>query len=296
MRPEILPSFAGRSALTWFGFGKAGRMMAGLLLLSGLPALPAADAAPAAPDGNALVRKMVAVYQKANTLKADFEARIVQLGGSEYLQSGHLEFKRPLYISLYTTDPLAGSFQAITDPRTITVYGGQTNRYTKRNAPPTLREMLDSLEKSSADVLEGQRSTQLFSPLSFMTASGMPREAQSFTYSGIEAIKGRKTYRVKGKMNENFLKTILGSSKVMPVQRDVTLWIDAQTSLILRTSSTLSWRVPLPVRPGEKQKYGAGGIAFTETYSGQTINTPIADTVFHFVPPQGAEQRFQEGR
>ena len=69
--------------------------------------------------------------------------------------------------------------------------------------PSASAPLITGIEKTSEEVL-GTRSTQIFSPLSFMLAKDMPREAQNFTYLRQESIAGRKTYCITGKMNCGF--------------------------------------------------------------------------------------------
>ena len=199
-------------------------------------------------------------------------------------------------VELYTTDPLAGTFQAFADGRTISVYSGKENVYTRRNAPyGGLAPTIEAIERVSGEVL-GVRSTQLFSPLSFIVAKEMPREAQSYTFEKEETVMGKKVYKVHGKMNVDFMKTILGSNKVIPVQRDIVLWIDARTNQLVRSASTMSWKIPQAALPNQKPRYTVGGLSYIETYNRLSFNTVIEDKTFHFDPPLGAKQLFQERR
>ena len=260
-----------------------------------LPTVTAAGGAPTGPDGNALVRKMLAVYKKANSLQVDFEAQILRLRGSEYIQSGMMRYKRPDRVELYTTDPLTGSFHAWADGRAIAVYSGKTNSYTKRTAPAGLGPTISGIERTSEEVL-GVRSTQIFSPLSFILAKDMPREAQTFAYLKQEVVAGRKTYCVTAKMSLDFIRELLQSRNVIPLQRDVKLWIDIKNSQLVRSSSTLVWKIPVAGSDPNKPTYTGDGISFQETYTNLVFDGPIKDDVFRFTPPQGARQLFQERR
>lgn len=272
----------------------AGAALGAALVLT--PALTAAGAPPKGPDANALARKMLAVYKKANSVQADYEAQILQARGSEYIQSGTIRYKTPDRVELYTTDPLTGSFHAWADGRSITVYSGKTNVYTKRTAPPGLGPTISGIERTSAEVL-GTRSVQIFSPLSFILAKEMPREAQNFTYLRQETIIGHKTYCITGKMNESFVREVMVEiHSAIPIQRDVKLWIDVHTSQLVRSACTITWKVPAAGGDRNKPTYTVDGIQFQETYNSVILNAPIKDDIFHFTPPQGARQLFQQSR
>ena len=277
---------AKRTGLRWLGAA----IGAALTLL---PSVVAAGGGPAGPDANALVRKMLATYKKANSVQAEFEAQILRLRGSEYIQSGSMRFKKPDRIELYTTDPLTGTFHAWADGRTIAVYSGKTNSYTKRTAPNGLGPTIEGIEKVSEDVL-GVRSTQILSPLSFILAKDMPREAQNFTYLRQETILGRKTYCVSAKMSEDFLHKMLQSRSIILVQRDIKLWIDAQNNQLVRSASTIGWKSLAQSNTASKPVYNSDGIAFQETYRNTVFEGAIKDDVFRFTPPQGARQLYQE--
>ncbi len=259
-----------------------------------LPSLTAAGG-PTGPNGNTLAHKMVAVYQQATSVQADFEAEILRPGGTEYVQSGTMRYKRPDRVELYTTDPLTGSFHAWADGRGITVYSGKTNSYTKRNAPSGLAATVAGIEKVSEDVL-GVRSTQIFSPLSFILTKDMPREAGNFYYLKQDTVAGHKTYCIAAKLNEAFVKDMLQSRSMILVQRDVKLWIDIRTSQLVRSACTIAWKYQIPGANGKKPTYSGNGISFQETYRKVIFDAPIKDDTFRFVPPQGARQLFQERR
>lgn len=290
---ELALKSARCGSVKWATSRLAGVTLGAALVLT--PALTAAGAPPKGPDANALARKMLAVYKKANSVQADFEAHILQARGSEYIQSGTIRYKTPDRVELYTTDPITGSFHAWADGRSITVYSGKTNVYTKRTAPPGLGPTISGIEKTSEEVL-GMRSTQVFSPLSFILAKGMPREAQNFTYLRQDTIQGRKTYCITGKMNVDFLREMLQSRSIIPLQRDVKLWVDAYNNQLVRSACTITWKSPVAGGDRNKPAYTVDGIQFQETYSNVILNASIRDDAFHFTPPQGARQLFQQGR
>ena len=89
---------------------------------------------------------------------------------------------------------------------------------------------------------------------------------------------------------------MLQNQKVTPVQRDVKLWIDVHTSQLVRSACTITWKFPTPGSAKNKPTYSGGGIQFQETYNSVIFDAPIKDDVFHFTPPQGARQLFQQNR
>src|SRR5581483_6273114 len=161
------------------------------LLLCGLAAVEAPSSragAPAAPDANALVRKMVATYQRASTIQETSEARVERIGAGQYVQTNTLKYKKPNKLMLQSQDPVAGTISVYAKGDTVTLYSGKQNIYAIRTAPPTLAKTVDLISRTTGELM-GASLTQVLNPVSFLLAKGMPVETQSFRYASMQTIE-----------------------------------------------------------------------------------------------------------
>lgn len=245
-----------------------------------------------AQDANALVRRMIAVYRNAQTIQENAEAKVLAPGGGMYIQTSSIKWKRPNLAYLFSQDPQQGTLQVFTDGKLITLYSQKQNIYTRRNAPPDLKGTLDVADKAAQDAFRIPIS-QVLNPISFLLSTGMPREAKSFRFAGETNLNGKRTFKVVGQAEPAWLQSIVPQLKIVPVKRDVMLWIDAQSSLLLKAMGTFTWKVtavngtPLP-------KTTMAGFMFEESHRGTLLNAPISEEDFRFKAPKGARQLFQE--
>jgi outer membrane lipoprotein-sorting protein len=265
-----------------------------LLCVLMLMPLPCCPAAPPSPDANALVRKMVAAYQAATTIQETSEAKMVEPGKGEYIQSNTLKYKRPAMLALETVDPDLGTLATYVNGSTITIFSGKQNVYTKRTASPNLARNLTVIGAASTELVH-VTPTQMLNPISFLLAKGgMPEEAQAFRYVGVKMVEGRKTYMLIAQASTVWLKQIMPFAK--PERRDINLYIDVQTNLLAKAAIAVTYQATLPAVSGEPSKIVRGGFAFEETHRGTILNAPIVDATFSFRPPKGATEIFQEHR
>ncbi|MCS6775460.1 MAG: DUF2092 domain-containing protein [Chloroherpetonaceae bacterium] len=252
------------------------------------PALPAGSAL----DANALVRRMVAAYRKAQTIQENTEARMVMPDGSSFIQSGAIKWRRPNQVYIYSQDPQQGTMHVYSDGRLITVYSQRQNIFTNRNAMPDLQGTMRVVTKAAQDAF-GVQFNQVLSPISFLLSDGMPREARSFRFAGEASVNGRRAYKVVGQADTAWMRNMVPDATIVPVKRNVALWIDAQTSLLLKASGDFAWKVTAADGMRLEQPV-TGGVFFEETHFNTRLNAPIEETAFRFRAPRGAKQLFQE--
>jgi hypothetical protein len=115
------------------------RKVRGLVLpvAAALFALPAAGGQKAGQDANALVRKMIATYQAANTISGSSEAKML-ISGAQYIQRTTWKYRKPNKLFMSSVDPVAGTFTLWLNDSIIVIYSGRQNIYTKRTTQPTL--------------------------------------------------------------------------------------------------------------------------------------------------------------
>lgn len=283
-----------------YGIGGVIWRGAACLLLFGLTVAEAPTSragAPVAPDANALVRKMVATYQRASTIQETSEARIEKIGEGQYVQTNTLKYKKPNKLMLQSQDPVAGTITAYAKGDTVTLYSGKQNIFTLRTAPPTFAKTVALISKASGDLM-GTSLTQVLNPISFLLAKGMPVEAQSFRYANMQTIEGHKTYVILAKASESWMRKQVPSREFVPDKRDIVLNIDTKTNLLVRAMAILTWRRAVRAAGSKQARYQMIGARFTEIHRGTVLNGTIADSVFDFNAsrPKGATEVYQEHR
>ncbi len=244
-------------------------------------------------DANVLVRKMIAMYQGTQTLEEATEARVKEYGKSDYVQSTTLRFKRPNLIYLSSEDPAIGTYQGFCNGKTITVYSGTQNTYTKRNSPTDLRQTLGKFS-AAGEYLMGVSIVQMLSSIDFIAAKTMPDECKNFQFIRNEILDGNRVTVVTGQANSGWLATMGAPKETVYARREVTLWIDTSRFLLRKASCDLQWRVNVGPTEKKSAQIVLEGIKFVETHRSTRVNTPLRDEDFFFIAPKGAVERFQE--
>ncbi len=259
----------------------------------GLCLLPNFALAGSTPDANALVRKMIATYQAAKTIQESSEVNMTIPGAGLYFQTNAIKYKQPYFLALESTDPNTGTVAIYDNGSTVTVYSGKQNVYTKRTAPKNYAQTVALAEKVTIEL--GVPSGQVVNPVSFLSAKGMPVEAASFRYLGTASVEGHPTYKVIGQGTTAFMQKVAPTKNLTPEKRDIILYIDKRTNLLIRSELTLTWSAPT-YQKGKPAGKLMTGYHYEETHRGITLNAPIADKEFVFNPPKGAKEIFQEAR
>jgi hypothetical protein len=246
----------------------------------------------AGPEADALVRKMVAAYQKADSIQETTEATVIVPGSGTYVQSSNMKWKRPNQAYLYTQDPHQGTVSVHTDGRTITIYSAKQNVFTRRNAPTDLRGTIEAINKAATDAFNVQMN-QVLNPISFLLTKQMPREAKAFRYGGLANVNGRRAHKVIGQADPNWIRGMAPAMNIVPQKREVTLWIDTETNLLLKAAGAFTWKVT-SANGTKLPKPVPGGILFEEVHRNTLLNVAMREEDFRFFPPKGAKQLFQE--
>jgi outer membrane lipoprotein-sorting protein len=247
-----------------------------------------------APDANALVRKMVTTYQKANSIQETTEATVQMPGSGSYVQISNMKWRRPNHTYLYTQDPQQGTVSVYTDGKLITIYSAKQNIYTRRNAPTDLRGTMDVITKASSDAFNVQMN-QILNPISFLLTKDMPREAKGFRYLGETTLNGRRAHKVVGQADLNWIRAMAPERTIVPGKRELTLWIDVQTNLLLKSAGAFTWKVTA-TNGNKLPRPVPDGILFEETHRNTLLNVAMRDEDFRFSPPKGAKILYQENR
>ena len=247
----------------------------------------------ASPDANALVRRMIATYQSAQTFEETSEAKIKASDNPEYIQQTTLRFKRPNLLYLASEDPNIGTYHGYCSGKVITLYTGALNTYTKRNSPAGLRPTLSKLATTGAELM-GIPIVQMLSPVGFMIARDTPDECKNFQFVRTETLEGSKVVVVTGPADAAFLHTLKAPPQTVFDKKQVTLWIDAERNLLRKASFNLQYRIVVSASGNKFTTPVNGGMKFEEVHRNIHLNTPFRDEDFFFVPPKGSAERFQD--
>ena len=238
-------------------------------------------------DANSLVRQMVAAYKDATTIQESSAATFTPSSGPPLSQSYFLKYASLNGLSVTVQDPINGSFGAYCDGVTLTVYSAAKSSFVRRSAPPDLAGVVKAISGLSHE-LTGTAFDQTLNPISFVLAPGMPREGSNFKRTGIQTVMGRKTYVVSGTADDAYLRTVLPDSATHGAridQKELTLYIDAQTHLLLQARARIHWTSVSRNSAGKGRGFG---FTFMERHIGTKINAPLQRTALAFLQPPGA--------
>jgi outer membrane lipoprotein-sorting protein len=302
--PEPSHTLPGRPAAAWACPPGSAALRQPRLSIIAFPCLllglllsvprPHAGATPIPQDANALVRKMVATYQAAKTFQENSEVKMTVIGSGEYYQTNSIKYKRPDLLALVSSDPKMGTVSAYANGSTVTVFTGKQNVYTKRTAPKNYAQTVALIEKTTAEL--GVPAAQVLNPVTFLLAKGLPREASAFRLAGGDnRIEGHSTQRVIGQATSALMQKLAPGPGLTPEKRDVILYLDAKTHLLIKCEMLLTWSAKTQIQGKGLQKIHAG-YHYEETHHDAVLNAPIADGAFFFQPPKGATELFQEAR
>ena len=254
---------------------------------------------PSGKTGTQIVLEMCKVYQNADSFQDRSEAKMSQLNGAQFIQTNLTRFKKPNMIVIESRDPNAGTFTTYASGSLITVYSGKQNVFMRKDSPPDLPGTLKRISQTVLDTM-GVNSDQVLSPISFIIAKNtLPDETSELKLEGIEKIEGHQVYRVIGKASLRWFQKMAHSQstvKIIPDQRDIALWIDVQSHLLVKAAAALTFHVTIPKKGKNPAQKLSDGIAFTEFHSSTLINPTFAATDFTFKEPKNVKQIFPQSR
>ena len=245
------------------------------------------------PNADTLVRKMVLTYQSAQTVQEKSEAKMQDLKGQEFYQTSTVKFRRPNLLYISSTDPKLGTYSVYCNGKTVTMYTGTQNIFTKRDAPINLRKTVQSLFATGMELLNIPV-TQMLNPVSFMSADGLPDECKKYRYVREEAVDGRHVFVVSGQADPKWAMALMPVKDAVLIRRNITLWIDSSRFVLLKASCDIIYSFEAPVKPGQQSRTLTSNLRFTETHRDIALNVPIREETFFFQLPKGAVEKYQE--
>lgn len=265
------------------------------------------DARAGGGDADAIVRRMVSVYQGAQTLQESAEAKMQELGGrGEYIQTTQLKYSRANgsnYLYIRSTDPKDGTYEAYCNGKSITVYRGARNAYTKRAATSELSRNVAALSRAAESFAEtennqGGATMQILNPISFLSAKGMPQECKKFQLVRQDTLDRRRAFVVKGSADTDWLYSLIRTKVAQFDNRTVTLWVDAENYTLLKAECDLRFHIDIRSKPNQPITRVQYGLTLSETHRDIVLNAPINDQEFNFDVGRhkGAVEKYQEHR
>lgn len=260
---------------------------------------PAADRNINGKTGTQIVLEMCRTYQNADSFQDRSEAKMTQLNGTQFIQTNLTRFKKPNMIVIESRDLSAGTFTTYASGTLITVFSGKQNVFMRNDSPKDLTGTFKRIQQTVLDTM-GTNSDQVLSPMSFLIAKkGLPDEASELKLEGTEKVDGHQIYKVTGKASLHWFQKMIPANnrtKIIPDQRDVALWIDAQSHLLVKAAATLSFHVIYPKSGTQPATKVSDGIAFTETHSNTVINPTFTVADFTFKEPKNVKQIYPQIR
>ena len=246
--------------------------------------------AQAKPDGNTIVKKMMAKYHSLNSFQEVAEAKVIE-NNSQMIQSSTLKYQKPQNFSLTSIDPQIGTVLSQVNEKGILVYSGKQNIFTRRKPQPTLKDSLNRLQNASLYSLRIPV-TQALSPLSFLAASTMPVEANQFRLTGVRMVAGRPAYVVRALAKLEWLQSLAKGVTILAKSRGITLYIDKQSFLLVRATCAITFMTTLPGEPLSSKPTNPAGFAFDEYHRAIIENGAINAQEFNFTLPAGALEKY----
>ena len=264
-----------------------------------LPSGAQKNVASVAVSGDQIIREMCKVYQSAETFQDRAEAKITNLSGPQYIQSNDIRFKKPNLIVIESRDPIQGTFYTYATGSLITVYSGKQNIFMQRECPPDLSGTLKRIGTTVKDTI-GVNIEQMLSPISFLSAkNGQLVEGSNFKIVKKETLDGHEVYRLSAKARDSWFQKFIPANspvKIVPDLRDIVLWVDVKSHLLVKAFATLTFHIILPKSAGSPQRKILDGITFVETHSNTRINPSFQASDFSFRQPKNATQIYQSSR
>jgi hypothetical protein len=238
-----------------------------------------------APDPNEIVRQMVATYRRATSIQETSVAEFTPLQGTKLTQSNSLKYQRPNRLVLISQDRNSGELAAYANGSVLRFYSDIRKAYREQPTPSDLPGIVTAIG-AMANQLTGSGFDQTLNPVSFLLTKGMPREGQNFLFLGTQMVTGHKAYMVTCVADANWTKTLLPNENLKPDIRQITLYIDVQTHLLLRAKVRLRWTQTIPAQDKTPAMTSAYGFTFDEIHYNTMLDRPLRPEEFSFTPPR----------
>lgn len=238
-----------------------------------------------APDPNEIVRQMVATYRRAASIQETSVAEFTPLQGTKLTQSNSLKYQRPNRLVLVSQDRNSGELAAYSNGSVLRLYSDTRKAYREEPAPSDLPGIVKAIG-AMAKQLTGSGFDQTLNPISFLLTQGMPREGQNFLFLGTQMVTGHKTYMVTCVADAAWTKTLLPNENLKPDIRQITLYIDVSTHLLLRAKVRMRWTQTIPAQDKTPAMTSAYGFTFDEIHYNTTLDRPLRPEEFSFTPPR----------
>ena len=234
-------------------------------------------------DANAIVRKMIETYQKAESIHETSAANYSDSKGTKLSQSYVIKYQKPNKFVITSVDPTNGTLAAYSNGSVVRFFSGMHRQYAENRSAPDPATTVDVIGQLARKVTSNGFDQSL-NPISFLLAQGMPRECRSFKYAGVKTVEGHKVFVVSGTADEAWTRSVVPVLGGTSTARDLTLFIDAKTYLLLRAKAHLVWAIKTPAHDGKPAASKEYSIHFEETHFGTALGERIPPDDFTFTP------------
>jgi hypothetical protein len=239
-------------------------------------------------DARVALQRMVAAYNTLDSfqMKSDGDVELVTVAPQLIHQTTTLKFtKDPARLTMLIKDPLSGTQRFYADGRTVVHYYGVSNQFMRRSVPPGLKSIAERIDKDSPQVL---------SPVSFLMSKGLPVGIGTAAITGKENVDGKPALVIKGQFKPDYQRDLakrVFPSPLSPGRGEFTLWLDANTYLLLKSRGELSWNGTARL-PEVGTAFSNPRLTFTERTTEIIQNPQLASEEFRFIAPKGVKEVF----
>jgi len=253
----------------------------------------AVPALPPTSDPTAMLSRCVKAYGAQETLYYQSEADVTVVLNKtpqQVHQSILIKLDRPGGQGMLAIkDPIKGTQLSTADARYVVDYEGATNRYIRRARQGSFRELLDHLDRLYP---------QLLSPITFLRVGSLAFEPGSARAEPESEVRGKPAFVVRVNLSASYLRefaTRAFQKPLEPASREVTLWLDPATGLLLKSSLNLSWTGRVQNQAGTTVLFNPS-VSGTETTARFVPNPRFGAEEFRFLPPEKAREVPVESR
>jgi outer membrane lipoprotein-sorting protein len=254
---------------------------------------PVASKVNAEVNADGIVRKMIRVYQSAQSIQENTEARINLAANTEIYQQSEIKIKQPNLLYLSSEDPKLGTYKVYCNGNTVIVYSGAMNTYTtytKIASPANFRSIVQTFANAGA-FLMGKPIGQMLNAFTFMSANGLPEECSKFRFVKMETVEGRQAVVVTGQANITWLYTLIPLKAANYDRRDITLWIDAKQFVLMKSSCDIQWHAGATKGSNNPAGNIRSTLRFSEVHHNIRLNASLSNKTFDFSPPSQAVEK-----
>lgn len=224
------------------------------------------------PSAETIVKQMVKKYQSLNTFEEiATDSRQQKMGAMQQQMrlTARFVYKKPNKFLYNIDDPQQGML-AVCDGKNFYFLVRLLNQYRKHPAPSSMAEVtrVEPLFRTTLD------------PPAFLRGEDPLKNAKNLKVVGSETVSGQPVYHLSFDLTPPQRPPAGQGGPKVSMSVTGEMWIGKQDSLLYKMQRTTA------VRRGEQSISAIE----TETHTQMKVNHSVADSVFNFTPPKGAQE------